>query len=119
MIYDQTDINAKLGQSSAHAPTTSTAPKVTIDTPKTIKGTDSREYLAKGDANVAVYTYKQLLILLKKAGIITQSVDNNNIFGNGTVTATKQVQKAAGIEQDGYAGAMTIRACYALLEKKL
>lgn len=96
-----------------------TIPKLTIDVPDSIKGTDTRAYLAKGDKNVAVYAYKQMLILLKKAGIITQGVDNNNVFGDGTVTATKQVQKAAGIEQDGYAGAKTLRACYALLAKKL
>lgn len=95
------------------------ATTVTIEVPESIKGTDDRAYLAKGDKNCAVYAYKQMLILLKKAGIITQGVDNNNVFGDGTVTATKQVQKAAGIEQDGYAGAMTLRACYALLAKKL
>ena len=57
--------------------------------------------------------------MLKRAGVITQGVDNNNVFGDGTVTATKQVQKAAKIEQDGYAGPITIRACFTLLSKKI
>ena len=111
-------VNAKLGATSTPA---TPAPKVTIDVPSaSIKGAnETRAYLAKGDRNSAVYAYKQLLILLKKAGIITQGVDNNHIFGNGTEIATKQVQKAAGIKEDGYAGVKTIRACYVLLAKKL
>lgn len=79
----------------------------------------TRGYFKKGDRNEGVYAYKQLLIMLKRAGVITQGVDNNNVFGDGTVTATKQVQKAAKIEQDGYAGPITIRACFTLLSKKI
>lgn len=79
----------------------------------------TRGYFKKGDKNEGVYANKQLLIALKKAGIITQGVDNNNSFGDGTVTATKQVQKAAKIEQDGFAGPITIRAYYSLLSKKI
>lgn len=79
----------------------------------------TRGYFKKGDRNEGVYAYKQLLIMLKRAGVITQGVDNNNVFGDGTVAATKQVQKAAKIEQDGYAGPITIRACFTLLSKKI
>ena len=79
----------------------------------------TRGYFKKGDRNEGVYAYKQLLIMLKRAGVITQGVDNNNAFGDGTVAATKQVQKAAKIEQDGYAGPITIRACFTLLSKKI
>lgn len=74
-------------------------------------------YLKEGDRNLAVYSYKQLLALLKKKGIIAQGVDNNEIFGAGTKTATKQVQLAAGITVDGLAGPQTIRACYVLAAK--
>ena len=56
-------------------------------------------------------------MLLKKKGIIAQGVDNNEIFGAGTKTATKQVQLAAGITVDGLAGPQTIRACYVLASK--
>lgn len=91
-----------------------------VDAPASIKGeTADRGYFKTGDKNEGVYTYKQLLIALKKAGIIAAGVDNNNIFGEGTALATKQVQKAAGLTQDGYAGPKTIRACYLLLAKKL
>ena len=79
----------------------------------------SKGYFLNGDSNEGVYAYKQLLALLKKAGIISAGVDDNNIFGLGTAEATKQVQKAAGLAQDGLAGRDTIRACYTLLEKKI
>lgn len=76
-----------------------------------------KDYLKEGDRNLAVYSYKQLLALLEKKGIIAQGVDNNEIFGAGTKTATKQVQLAAGITVDGLAGPQTIRACYVLAVK--
>ena len=85
-----------------------------------IGGNDmTRGYFKKGDANEGVYAYKQLLISLKKAKVITQGVDDNNIFGDGTLEATKQVQRAAKIEVDGLAGSRTIRACYVLLVNKI
>ena len=108
-------VTYKTATSSTSKPTTSS----TTNTTTKIEAPNIGGYLKEGDKSVAVYAYKQLLILLKKAGIITQGVDNNNIFGSGTKIATKQVQKAAGIEEDGLAGAKTIRACYVLLAKKL
>ena len=94
------------------------ATTTTIDAPSDIGGNDmTRGYFQKGDVNEGVYAYKQLLIMLKKKGIISQGVDNNEIFGAGTTEATKQVQRAAKITVDGLAGAQTIRACYVLLAK--
>lgn len=75
--------------------------------------------LKKGDANAGVYLLKQNILLLRKVGIITQNVDDNNIFGEGTETAVKQIQRAAGIAEDGIAGAQTIRAIRSLLDSKL
>lgn len=109
-------VNKKLGA----AATTTTKPTTTIkiDAPSEIGGNDmTRGYFQVGDRNEGVYAYKQQLMLLKKKGIISQGVDNNNIFGTGTRTATKQVQKAAGITVDGLAGPQTIRACYVLAAK--
>ncbi len=77
------------------------------------------EYFKNGDKSNGVYAYKQMLILLKASGVILQNVDDNNIFGEGTEKATKQVQKAAGLEQDGFAGPLTVRACHTLLSKKI
>ena len=89
---------------------------------KTLGESDSdmyRGYFMLGDENEGVYAYKQLLFALNDAGIISQGLDNNNIFGEGTENATKQVQKAANIAQDGFAGPLTIRACYTLLNSKI
>ena len=95
-------------------------PSETIPKSQNIGGNDmTRGYFQKGDANEGVYAYKQLLISLKKAKIINQSVDDNNIFGDGTLEATKQVQRAAKITVDGLAGSRTIRACYVLLVSKI
>lgn len=100
---------------STFKPTTS----ATTTTNTKIEAPDIGGYLKKGDKSVAVYAYKQMLSLLKSAGIITQGVDDNNTFGAGTETATKQVQKAAGITVDGLAGANTLLACRKLLLKKI
>ena len=102
-------LGVKLSTSKPTTPTTNTTAK--------IEAPDIGGYLKEGDKGVAVYAYKQLLISLKAKKIITQGVDDNNKFGAGTTTATKQVQKAAGITVDGLAGAQTIKACRVLLTK--
>lgn len=99
---------------STSKPTTPSKP--TTATVK-IEAPNLKDYLKEGDRSLAVYSYKQLLALLEKKGIIAQGVDNNEIFGAGTKTATKQVQLAAGITVDGLAGPQTIRACYVLASK--
>ena len=102
-------LGVKLSTSKPTTPTTNTTAK--------IEAPDIGGYLKEGDKGVAVYAYKQLLAALKAKKIITQGVDDNNIFGAGTTTATKQVQKAAGITVDGLAGAQTLKACRVLLTK--
>lgn len=104
-------LGVKLPTAKPTTPSKPTTAAVKIEAP------NLSEYLKEGDKSLAVYSYKQLLALLKKKGIISQGVDNNNIFGDGTVEATKQVQKAAGITVDGLAGPQTIRACYVLASK--
>ena len=104
-------LGVKLPTAKPTTPSKPTTATVKIEAP------NLSEYLKEGDKSLAVYAYKQLLALLKAKGIITQGVDNNNIFGAGTRTATMQVQRAAGITVDGLAGAQTIRACYVLAAK--
>ncbi len=104
-------LGVKLPTAKPTTPSKPTTAAVKIEAP------NLKDYLEEGDESLAVYSYKQLLALLKKKGIIAQGVDNNEIFGAGTKTATKQVQKAAKIEVDGLAGPQTIRACYMLAAK--
>ena len=74
------------------------------------------DILKKGDKGIAVYAMKQMLRLLKDKGKIKAGVDNDNIFGGGTETALKEVQKLAGIGQDGKFGTKTADAMYKLLK---
>ena len=104
-------LGVKLPTAKPITPSKPTTAAVKIEVP------NLKDYLKEGDKSIAVYAYKQLLALLKKKGIIAQGVDNNEIFGAGTKTATKQVQLAAGITTDGLAGPQTIRACYVLAAK--
>lgn len=104
-------LGVKLPNTKPTTPSKPTTSAVKIEAP------NLGSYLKEGDRNLAVYAYKQQLALLKKKGIIAQGVDNNEIFGAGTKTATKQVQYAAGITTDGLAGPQTIRACYVLASK--
>ncbi len=75
--------------------------------------------LRRGDANAGVYLLKQNILLLRKTGIITQNVDDTNVFDDKTETAVRQIQQAAKITVDGIVGAQTIRAIKTLLETQL
>ena len=112
------DIAAQVNKRLSTGTVTKPTATIKIDAPSNVGGNEmTRGYFQVGDRNEGVYAYKQLLIMLKKKGIISQGVDNNNIFGAGTKTATMQVQRAAGITVDGLAGPQTIRACYILASK--
>lgn len=63
----------------------------------------------KGDKILGVLAYKEMLMLAKQAGIITQGVDENDVFGEGTEKATNQVLAAGGYAQNGIAGTETIK----------
>lgn len=58
----------------------------------------------RGNASDGVLALKELLILARKKGVITQGVDENNIFGDGTEKAVNQVLKLSGYAQNGIAG---------------
>lgn len=73
--------------------------------------------LRKDDANAGVYLLKQNIMILQKSGVITQIVDDTNIYDAKTETAVRQIQQAAKITVDGIVGAVTIRAIRNLLEK--
>jgi GH25 family lysozyme M1 (1,4-beta-N-acetylmuramidase) len=64
----------------------------------------------QGDKNDGVLAYKQLLILARTLVIIQQKVDNNNSFGEGTTKATNEFLKSIEKNQNGIAGANTIKA---------
>lgn len=75
---------------------------------------EDEEMIERGKTNNAIWSYKQHLRTLKSMGVIKTSVANDGGFGDGTLKATKEVQKAAGIEVDGIVGPNTIKAVYDL-----
>ena len=63
----------------------------------------------KGKKTIGVLAFKQLLILAKAKKLITQSVNNDNVFGNGTEKAVNLLLKKWGYKQTGIAGANFIK----------
>ncbi|MEE0265009.1 MAG: CHAP domain-containing protein [Acutalibacteraceae bacterium] len=73
---------------------------------------DEEMNFRKGDKSDGVLAYKSMLITAKTLGLITQSVNADNVFGDGTLKATKQVQEKYKLEVDGIAGVKTITALH-------
>ena len=80
---------------------------------------DEEMNFAKGDKSDGVLAYKSMLIQAYTLGLITQKVNADNVFGDGTLTATKQVQKKYKLEQDGIAGSKTITALHKAINQEL
>lgn len=78
---------------------------------------EDEEMIKFGKTNNAIWSYKQHLRTLKEMGVIKTSVANDGGFGDGTLKATKEVQRAAGITVDGIVGPNTIKAVYNLESK--
>lgn len=64
----------------------------------------------EGYRELGVLAYKQMLIVAHSKGLIKQKVDNNNSFGEGTKKATNEFLGLLGKNQNGIAGANTIKA---------
>ncbi|MEE0674814.1 MAG: glycoside hydrolase family 25 protein [Ruminococcus sp.] len=73
----------------------------------------------KGDETYGVFALKELILIAKKLGIITQGVDENNAFGDGTEAAVNQILKRGGYAQNGIAGYGLIKYLAGLIKKKL
>lgn len=71
----------------------------------------------KGDNCIGVLAVKEMLIQLYKKGAIKQKVDENGIFGGGTVLAVKEVQKLGGLTQTGQIDEKTVKAIKKLIDK--
>lgn len=69
-----------------------------------------------GDNNNGVFAVKIALLQLKREGIITQGMDANGAFGDGTIIAVKQVQAKAKLPQTGIVDTATLKAINTLLE---
>lgn len=73
----------------------------------------------KGNKTRGVLAVKELLIIAKKLGITTISVDENESFGSGTEKAVNQILKKGDYNQNGIAGTNFIKYLTKLIKKKL
>ena len=58
----------------------------------------------KGQSTIGVYNMKQLLILAKEKGYITQGVNDDEKFGNGTEKAVNELLRKWHYNETGIAG---------------
>lgn len=82
----------------------------------TEKVLDKKGY-KKGQATIGVLAFKQLIILAKAKKLITQGVNNDNKFGEGTEKAVNLLLKKWGYKQTGIAGENFIKKLGAELKK--
>lgn len=73
------------------------------------------EMIKYGSHNMATLAFKKQLITLYNMGIIKTKVDNSNGFGDGTLKAVKEAQRAGKVTVDGIVGEKTINAIYHLI----
>ena len=71
---------------------------------------DDEMNFKKGDISDGVLAYKSLIQAANKLGLIKTKVDSTSGFGNGTYSATIEIQKKYKLEVDGIAGVKTITA---------
>ena len=76
---------------------------------------DEEEMIKYGSHNTATLAFKKQLITLYNMKIIKTKVDNSNGFGDGTLKAVKEAQKAGKVTVDGIVGEKTINAIYHLI----
>lgn len=91
---------------------------VTYKTTSSKKVLDSQGYV-KGKKSDGVLAIKELMLIAKSLGLQTQGVDENGIFGEGTLKAVNYWLKKWGYEQNGIAGDNFIKRLTVEIKKKL
>lgn len=76
---------------------------------------DEEEMIKYGEHNTAILAFKKLLITLYNMKIIKTKVDNSNGFGDGTLKAVKEAQKAGNITANGVVDEKTVNVIYHLI----
>ena len=71
-----------------------------------------------GESNIAILAVKELFIYAKKLGVITQGVDENKVFGDGTLIAVNEVLKKGNYNQNGVIGENFIKFLSKLIKEK-
>ncbi len=81
--------------------------------------TEEEEMIKYGAHNTATLAFKKQLITLYNMKIIKTKVDNSNGFGDGTLKAVKEAQRAGKVTIDGIVGEKTINAIYHLINDSI
>lgn len=76
---------------------------------------DEEEMIKYGSHNTATLAFKKQLITLYNMKIIKTKVDNSNGFGNATLKAVKEAQKAGNITANGVVNEKTVNVIYHLI----
>lgn len=76
---------------------------------------DEEEMIKYGEHNTAILAFKKQLITLYNMGIIKTKVDNSNGFGDGTLKAVKEAQRAGNITDNGVVNEKTVNVVYHLI----
>lgn len=76
---------------------------------------DEEEMIKYGAHNTATLAFKKQLITLYNMKIIKTKVDNSNGFGDGTLKAVKEAQKAGNITANGVVDEKTVNVIYHLI----
>ncbi|MGN1433917.1 MAG: hypothetical protein ACI4XI_09480, partial [Ruminococcus sp.] len=84
----------------------------------TKKVLDSQGY-KKGQTSDGVLAIKELLLLAKTLKIHSQGVDENGIFGDGTLKAVNGLLKTWGYAENGIAGDNFVKRLTAEIKKKI
>ena len=77
--------------------------------------TEEEEMIKYGLHNTAIFAFKKQLITLYNMKIIKTKVDNSNGFGDGTLKAVKEAQKAGNITANGIVNEKTVNVIYHLI----
>lgn len=84
----------------------------------TAKALDTSGY-QKGDDDLGVLALKEMLLIARQKGIVTNNVDENSIFGEGTLIDVNQVLKKGGYLQNGIAGVKFMKYLAKLIKEKI
>lgn len=76
---------------------------------------DEEEMIKYGEHNTAILAFKKQLITLYNMRIIKTKVDNSNGFGDSTLKAVKEAQKAGNITANGVVNEKTVNVIYHLI----
>ncbi len=72
-----------------------------------------------GDNTIGSLALKEMLLIAKKLGINKYGVDENGIFGNGTLNAVNYLLGKWGYRQNGIAGEKFIKRLAKEIWKKM